>query len=280
MPDDGPDLEQKQQQKARNAAGHNVVSPPGPPPKWMAPSDNSSSILPNTDIDAPKEANTDSVFTAADGILTQAPSPHHIEETPKNQSQTKHLLEILVSTEPPEDIKKVVIDQVPTESSENDNLVIKQLDSQAVTIQQQRQVNSKNGNPSQTKSADMLKIPEPQEYRDLNSNGQIEIDSASLHQDVSDVNSIQYRVDSGASQPDPGVERVRGGPTGMDQSSMTFQTGPRSPSIQYQTESFRFQQAITRAFAEMPLEERIALGTQIEDFILDCEYAGFPCNMR
>ena len=40
------------------------------------------------------------------------------------------------------------------------------------------------------------------------------------------------------------------------------------------------KEAVKSAVAEMTLEEKISLGTQLDSFILQCEYAGYVCDIR
>ena len=48
------------------------------------------------------------------------------------------------------------------------------------------------------------------------------------------------------------------------------------------TQSLLTQQkeAVRNTLAEMTLEDKVPLGTQLDDFILQCEYGGFLCNIR
>ena len=49
---------------------------------------------------------------------------------------------------------------------------------------------------------------------------------------------------------------------------------------QAQGKNYAFSQAVLSVLADMPQEEKIPLGHQIEDFILDCEFNGYTCNAR
>ena len=48
------------------------------------------------------------------------------------------------------------------------------------------------------------------------------------------------------------------------------------------TQSLLTQQkeAVRNTLAEMTLEDKVPLGTQLDEFILQCEYGGFLCNIR
>ncbi len=101
-----------------------------------------------------------------------------------------------------------------------------------------------------------------------------------------DITQAPSGVDPNA--PDPNVPDPNAmGPNAMPPppgppgpGGMNFQMGPPGPGGQQQNRGFGFQLAVQTALADMSLEEKVPLGTQIEDFILDCEYAGYPCNVR
>lgn len=44
------------------------------------------------------------------------------------------------------------------------------------------------------------------------------------------------------------------------------------------TEEFKVSQKFTETLSELPIEEKVPLGHQIEDFILECSFRGRKCS--
>ena len=45
-----------------------------------------------------------------------------------------------------------------------------------------------------------------------------------------------------------------------------------------ENEGFAFRQKILRLLADMEVDEKIPLGHQLEDLVLECEYNGYICE--
>ena len=65
-----------------------------------------------------------------------------------------------------------------------------------------------------------------------------------------------------------------------DQEKSLFNSEITRPDGRTRSTSFIFKEAITRALAEMAMDDKVPLGTQVDKFILDCEYSGYLCNIR
>ncbi len=291
LPPDGPEIEGQPQ--AGNGPG--PVGAPGPGSNPESPSGGSSLIQSSTDgqnaPDAGTEVTTADAHDTADSQVNTATPPSNGGSN-VNESYITSLLNSLVPSELPPNVGTIDPIQVSADSPERDSsvTVIQQPDNQPDVNEQLEGVviegNKKSGDDKSQLSDSGQLLGGPQEATGLNSNSQAQSDSVSSSQlDMIDVNSQPQGEGKGAAQQGggggPGAGRgPGGGPGGMGQPRMSFQAGPRGPGGQYQRASFGFRQAITRALAEMLLEEKVPLGTQIDDFILDCEYNGYACNTR
>ena len=76
--------------------------------------------------------------------------------------------------------------------------------------------------------------------------------------------------------------------TSTSNSSVSFQAPPGFQASNQQPrgdgrrrrEDFAQQMRVVKILADMKIDEKVRLGTQISDFILDCQYGGYECYTR
>ena len=72
-----------------------------------------------------------------------------------------------------------------------------------------------------------------------------------------------------------GTEGGPGGISTLQSQNLPPKSDGRAPRQDYET-----RMKFLKMISEMSLEEKEPLGHQIDDFILDCEYAGYECLAR